>query len=114
MSRLESEGLRFVPTDITRFPLTTALRMVITGRSGSRAAFSSERVRGIAGLVTSTGTSITIWIFAEVIVAPCLRAASNPFNGVPNSMVKRCTIHAAGKLRVGADDRSAAAVKPML
>ena len=54
----------------------------------------------MAGLLGSTGTSITVSTFAKVIAGRCLHAASVPSNSVRNSGVKRCTIREAAKLAV--------------
>ena len=50
-----------------RYPLITAPRMVIMGRSGSQAAFSSALVPGFMGRNTSTDTSTIIWTIARAI-----------------------------------------------
>jgi hypothetical protein len=55
---------------------------------------------GIAGLNISTGTSITVSIFAMAVVVRCLRAATVLSNNVRHSVVKRYMIHVAMNLLV--------------
>lgn len=80
----------FVLTDTTRYRLITVLRMVITGQSGSQAAFSSEQGPGIAGLIVSTGMSTTTSTIARVIVGRFPPEETALPNGVCHSVVKPC------------------------
>lgn len=80
-----------------------ALRMVTTDRSGSREECSLERGRGITGVTTSTGTSITISTFAGDIVGHSPREARDLPETVCRFAARRCTMPAAVKLPARAD-----------